>query len=695
MNKFKKLIFVYSEVFFSDSLLLGGIIAVVTLLDLNAGLCGILAVLSAYIFSKLTFSKKMPLESYYYYNPLLVGLSVGVLFKLSLLTLLLVFSAGILSIVLTITFGHFMKKYAALPVLSIPFVIVSGIVYLAAMKVPGFLSACRIEQIPAEYLNMPAWLSGYFASLASIFFSKSVLAGVILAVALFLHSRIVFLLSLIGYYAGALILGFFASSVAATYSDTNYFNYMLIAIAVGGVYLIPSIKAYLVSVFAVIIAYLILVSSELVFNMYNLPVFTLPFNITVLLFIYYTDIMNVRLRTVSYRKTPEENLDNYINYTKRFGEDLPSISLPFSGEWKVSQAFEDDVTHKGIWKYGVDFILTDEKDRQFEGNPGKPESFFAYSKPVLSPVSGTVAAAVNDISDNEIGSVNRENNWGNNVIIYDNRGFYVKICHLKKNSVVLKAGMYVEAGQLIGYCGNSGYSPFPHIHIHIQKDLGKLSGTQEYRFEQVVTDGGKFANKLLPVKGQILSALFESVKKKKVFELIMKDSFEFSFLIKYPGKKAAEQREKVEVVMDENGFTYLKNRKAKLYFETHKNVFRFYRYSGPKDSLLRYIFLALPSLPLSEYRLLWKDFLPLDISVNSVYKNIILFLQSFFSGISNNNVNLSYIDNSTLESSNTVSFLGRTPAHYDCRIKIHDQKFIQELNIKTKDTEILIKREKN
>jgi hypothetical protein len=37
-----------------------------------------------------------------------------------------------------------------------------------------------------------------------------------------------------------------------------------------------------------------------------------------------------------------------------------------------------------------------------------------------------------------------------------------------KNGIVVKTGQRIGAGELLGYCGNSGRSPVPHIHLHNQ-----------------------------------------------------------------------------------------------------------------------------------------------------------------------------------------------------------------------------------
>jgi hypothetical protein len=48
-------------------------------------------------------------------------------------------------------------------------------------------------------------------------------------------------------------------------------------------------------------------------------------------------------------------------------------------------------------------------------------------------------------------------------------GTYLLIAHLKPGSVSVEPDQWVEEGQPIGQCGNSGNTSEPHIHIHHQR----------------------------------------------------------------------------------------------------------------------------------------------------------------------------------------------------------------------------------
>jgi hypothetical protein len=58
---------------------------------------------------------------------------------------------------------------------------------------------------------------------------------------------------------------------------------------------------------------------------------------------------------------------------------------------------------------------------------------------------------------------------------------------LQQYSLEIVEGQTVEPGQSIGRCGNSGRSPQPHIHLHIQKDASLDSPTVPFHLTQVIT----------------------------------------------------------------------------------------------------------------------------------------------------------------------------------------------------------------
>ena len=88
------------------------------------------------------------------------------------------------------------------------------------------------------------------------------------------------------YYVGTLTLAALGGSSSAAFNDLNAFNFILIAMAMGGVFLIPSLRSYTLAVLAVLVSTVVLSASEVFWARWGLPVFALPFNLVTLTFVY-------------------------------------------------------------------------------------------------------------------------------------------------------------------------------------------------------------------------------------------------------------------------------------------------------------------------------------------------------------------------------------------------------------------------
>ncbi len=153
-------------------------------------------------------------------------------------------------------------------------------------------------------------------------------------------------------------------------------------------------------------------------------------------------------------------------------DDAVTIQAPFDGEWHVPSAGRSSlVTHH--WTpladqhYAVDFFI--ERDGQtYDGDADDLASYFCWDEPLLAPADGTVVAAEDRYPDQPIGSQDGDNPAGNTVVIEFGPDLYVQLSHLRSGSVAVDVGDQVEAGDLIGTCGNSGFSLEPHLHLQVQ-----------------------------------------------------------------------------------------------------------------------------------------------------------------------------------------------------------------------------------
>lgn len=602
----------YSEVLFLKGWRLGLAIMAITLLAPNVALSGMVAVLAAYGFARFIGMGAAFLESgFYTYNPLLVGLSLGYLFKLTPLTLFFLVAAGIAALILTHGLFSAGWYYLRLPVLSLPFVIVSSVAYLAAGSYTNlYVGSLYPRSVAAFDTMLPLWLGGFLRSMGAVFFVPSVLAGALIAVALLARSRILFLLAVGGYYAGTLTLAALGGSPGQAFTNLGAFNFILIAMALGGVYLVPSLHSYLLAFVAVVTSTVLLSASEVFWSRWGVPVLAFPFNLVTLGFLYALKLVEFPLLARG-TGTPEEVLDEHLTGALRYPGSHRSLALPFAGRWTVWQAFDGPWTHQGPWRYAYDFVLTEPQGRTHRGEGTHVEEYLAFRKPVLSPIKGRVVRVVDAHPDNPVGATDRANNWGNLVVLKDERGFFVEISHFAEGSLRVREGEWVERGSLLGLCGNSGYSPQPHIHIQVQGTEQVGAPTLPFSFV-AYQDGGVFRANDTPGAG----ALVESLPVEKGLEnrmgFVLDEVHRFRVTgcdrVRFP--ESREGLLELTVRMAPDGTFHLDSGRGRLYFGAHDGTFYFHRMEGA-DPCLRALFLALPRMPLAFRRnLRWSDYVP-------------------------------------------------------------------------------------
>ena len=632
----------YSEILFMKNPWFGGLLLVATLMVPNLAIAGLISVFSAYIFARtIQMSPDFLASGFFTYNPLLVGLAIGYLFKITPLTIFFLITSGISTFILTAFLNSVFSGYLKLPILSLPFVIISSIVYLAASKYSNlYVTSLYAHQFQSLSLSLPTWLSGFFQSLGAIFFLPYVLPGMVIAFIILVSSRILFFMAIIGYYSGSFVSGILLGSFEQSFANINHFNYSLIAMAIGGIFLIPSLKNYLFALISVFMATPLLDSVQIFWSYYGIPGFTLPFVIVTLLFVYVLGLVNYPYLARIIKTTPEETLDEYLANKRRYKGYDRALSLPFSGKWTVWQSFNGKWTHQGNWKYAYDFYIVNEQGQSFRNEGKELTHYYAYRKPIFSPCRGRIVKVIHHLPDNPIGQIDRTNNWGNVIIIYHEQGYFVEISHLAQDSIKVAEGEWVECNQFLGSCGNSGYSPQPHIHLQAQATADLGSYTLPFSFIHYLVNEQYFANDL-PKEGESVEPIFPQRDYELKTAFMLDDTFEYTVL-----KNDQEVDElKLIVRMGPDGIFYFDSDNGKLYFGAHEGTFYFYRLEG-NDPYLRMLFLALPRFPLS-YRkgMKWTDHVPLGVVSKGIRKNILQFFSSFYHKLVNIEIELSFPEN--------------------------------------------------
>lgn len=634
----------YAQIFFSESYWFAIPLIFVSFLDVSAGLGGLLSVLTANLAaSLLKFDKLSTVKGFYGFNSLLAGMGLGYYYELTLIMIVIAIIAGFLTLIITITLQGILGKYY-LPYLSIPFVFGIWIVLSAGGMISGTVDNQSSVYILNKLfiigghplVNLHHWwvenitsnfLNSYFLSLGAIFFQFNVFAGIVIFIALVFYSRIAFLLSLLGYSVAYMAYSFFGMDMNQLGYSYIGFNFILGAIAVGGYFYIPSRQSFFWAFAITPVIALVASGMFVILKPFNLTLLSLPFNIILLTFMYSLRFRTglSRFKEVQIQEgTPEGNLYAYQSFNKRFPNfGWLQIKLPFLGEWYVSQGHNGDITHKGEWSAAWDFVITDSESSQYKDSGNNTGDYYCFGQNIIAPADGMIVVAEDGIEDNKIGEINTFKNWGNTVIIKHAQGIFSKLCHLQKGSITVKTGDYVHCGQVIASVGNSGRSPYPHLHFQLQATPYIGSKTIKYPLYVYLEEGTELRTFSYPSEGTKIRPVEENSILKKAFNLM--PGTKMIWKIKTPD----DNHEVVWEVFTNpynRSYIYCHDSKSLAYFQYDGVYFSFTHFEGNQKSLLYYFYLAAFRVPLvfiNGYVL--SDSLP----VNRTFKGWRLFLHDF------------------------------------------------------------------
>jgi len=626
----------YTQVFFSNNRVFASVLLVVSFFDFWAGTAGLFAVVISNTMAYLIGLNQANIKKGYYgFNSLLVGLGFGVYYQPGLPFFIVLAFAAILTVFLTLWFEGVIGKYG-LPYLSLSFLFGTWLVSLATRQFTSLqVSEHGIYMTNEMFLlgghpmvSSYNWLTNlglpepvrlYFTSLGAILFQYHLFAGILIAIGLIIYSRIAFILSLVGFFSAY----FYYQIVGANIQELSYsyigFNFILTSIAIGGFFIIPSRWSFLWVILLTPVISIVLTSTQVILSLFQLSVYSLPFNLVVLLFLYslkFRERYFTKPELVGYQQyEPEKNLYSHINYKARFGKSLffPFI-LPFWGTWKVTQGHNGSFTHQGDWRHALDFELVDEEGLTYADKGDYPEDYYAYNKPVIAPADGRVEEIVDEVDDNLIGKVDIENNWGNTIIIRHADQLFTKMSHLKKGSFKVAAGDPVKKGQIVAHCGNSGRSPYPHIHFQVQGTPYIGSKTLEYPISHFIHhERVSFALKSyeIPVKDEMISNISKNHSLEKAFHFI--PGQKFSYQVKNQAGKEYQVDWEVQIDALNSTFLYCEKTNSRAYFYNDGEIHYFTHFDGDKSSLLFKYYLATYKVMMGYYRnLLVKDNYPVN-----------------------------------------------------------------------------------
>ncbi len=606
----------YALVFFSNSQVFAWILLIVTFFDYVSGLAGLLSVIIANAVAWLAgLNVDKIRKGFYGFNSLLVGLGLGLFFAATPeFILVLVFSA-LLTLLITIALEGVLGKYQ-LPYLSLPFLFAIWLAFMASRDYYSLQVSNRgIYSLNEMYilggmtmvntwewfnqLALPQSLVIYFRSLGAILFQYHLFPGLLIAIGLLYYSRIAFILSLAGFYAA---FGFY-QIVGADMTTLSYtyigFNFILTAIAIGGFFIIPSWYSFLWIILLTPITSILLTAFKMLFTFNQLSIYSLPFNIIVLLFLYALKFRERHFNKpelVLYQQfSPENNLYSQVNNKSRFGRNpWFKVALPFWGHWTVTQGHDGEITHRDQWRHAWDFEIRDEKGKSFRNSGMDVSDYYCYDKPVLAPADGWIEEILDGIDDNRVGEVNLEQNWGNTVVIRHTDHLFSSLSHLKKDSFRVNTGDFVKKGTVIATCGSSGRSPVPHLHFQFQSFPQIGSQTLNLPFLHFILEKqNSYALRFsdYPLKDETVSNIENNELLRNAYNFIPGQEIIF---VNEDADRVTDREARWEVRADYLNNTYLICRAtgSRAYFVNEGDLFYFTHFEGNKDALLYYFYLG-------------------------------------------------------------------------------------------------------
>ncbi len=441
------------------------------------------------------------------FNGILSGLFIAHVWTAGIGVIALVVMGGVFSGWLSVVLGRLAWSQVGMPILSLPFAFVA----MMTMAAGNSLSTLQyVPYIAPPELFEPA-VDQFFQAFSKLYFIAHPYAGILLILVLLVFSRYYLLLAMVGYCAARLwmqLLGAAPEHLAATGWDSNA---ILAALLVGGLFATPSFITATLAVLAAVFAAWLSLALGRIFSFAELSAFSVPFVLAAWLVLY----AGIRNNSIAHRFNmqhpdfPERSHERSAIARARVGSpgSVP-LALPFMGVWTVSQGFSGEHTHRGLWRHALDFIVV--KDgKSFTNRGNRLEDFYCFNLPVLSPAYGQVWYVVNEVPDNAPGKINVAFNWGNLVLIRLADGKFVLVAHLKQYSAQVYAGMWVKPGDLIGYCGNSGRSPQPHIHMHLQLNAELGSPTAPFHLSSIMVslpgETPRYELAVVPPEGSLLT----------------------------------------------------------------------------------------------------------------------------------------------------------------------------------------------
>ena len=193
-----------------------------------------------------------------------------------------------------------------------------------------------------------------------------------------------------------------------------------------------------------------------------------------------------------------------LNLSVLGGVEVPSVEYRYEflpGDPAAEPAA--DVTYRLPYAVGTSHVVTQTYPESATHRTRDSMYAVDFSMPVGTDVVAARAGVVFDVASTNFSGgpdPDRYANLANLVRILHDDGTYAVYAHLNWNTIRVRPGDRVEAGQYIADSGNTGFSSGPHLHFAVQRNLGM-------RVESLpVTFRGPGGEPVAPTSGARLTA---------------------------------------------------------------------------------------------------------------------------------------------------------------------------------------------
>lgn len=191
-------------------------------------------------------------------------------------------------------------------------------------------------------------------------------------------------------------------------------------------------------------------------------------------------LSRLRVSVAGYDHETRAAASAQLDVSLHYHEQRARLFLPFAeGAWWAIAGNDWTGLHKAepvSWAFASDFVRLGPDGSFFRDSGLRNEEHYSFNQPVVAPAGGKVVLARDDMPDQQPGEPldpaqlgeDQTRIAGNLVVIAHGYGEYSFLAHLRSRSVPVRVGEMVRRGQVVGAVGNSGQSPGPHLHYHLQ-----------------------------------------------------------------------------------------------------------------------------------------------------------------------------------------------------------------------------------